>query len=181
VRGSRRRRAAHVIRQQGQELDNVEWKEVKNRDGPDPRSTNLRLCRRAGLSAAASMNGYWANSLDRSPGCTGNSKTRWAVRRQVPTPSEDLGLLEGGRLELTVQIVGNSRSRVHPAISGCGAQRCGNRHGRGRLQTGGTDAEVPASKSRLAPQANDGECGKRPLTTASVEPRLMHSGRGDRR
>jgi len=96
VRGSRRRRAAHVIRQQGQELDNVEWKEVKNRDGPDPRSTNLRLCRRAGRSGAASMNGYWANSLDRSPGCTGNSKTRWAVRRQVPTPSEDLGLLEGG-------------------------------------------------------------------------------------
>ena len=65
MRGSRRRRAAHVIRQQGQELDNVEWKKAKNRDGLDPRNMNLRLRRCAGRSGAASMNGYLANSLDR--------------------------------------------------------------------------------------------------------------------
>jgi len=181
VRGSRRRRAAHVIRQQGQELDNVEWKEVKNRDGPDPRSTNLRLCRRAGRSAAASMNGYWANSLDRSPGCTGNSKTRWAVRRQVPTPSEDLGLLEGGT------------SRTHG--TDCGKQPVtraprdlGMRRptlwesSRARTSPDGRNCCRGSGFEKQAGAASDdGECRKRPLTTASVEPRLMHSGRGDRR
>ena len=68
MRGSRRRRAAHVIRQQGQELDNVEWKEARNRDGLDPKDANLRLRRRTGRSGAAPMNGYLANLLDRFAG-----------------------------------------------------------------------------------------------------------------